>query len=185
MNGNIPKPQILMSPSPFYSKKIFYLLVMVVILTLVELFLLNYFGIKLNLLANPFQPATPTSTPSASLSGKTLDESESPIAFDILKNPLVYEWRGSVVGTLVAKDEGSITISDDKGNKIVIFVQGSSKEIYGTKFYKPEAIPDKDGKRFTEVTVDKIPLSTKLHGDFFVFPHRKNELVGSSFNIVE
>ncbi|MBI3109882.1 hypothetical protein HYZ06_02465 [Candidatus Daviesbacteria bacterium] len=116
-------------------------------------------------------------------SEKTLDENESPIAFDILKNPLVYEWRGSVEGTLVAKDEKSITLTDDKGNKITIMVESSSKEITGgTRFFKNK--PTKD-PRTNFIDLKDIPVGTKLLGDFFVFPHRKNELVGSSFNIVE
>jgi len=181
MDENTAQPQVIYaSPTPWYKSKKFIILLFVVILILIPL---SFYIFKTYFLKAPVQ--TLPQQPAQVSSKSTLEESQSPIAFDILQNPMVYEWRGSVEGTLVAKDDKSITISDDKRNKITIIVASSSKEITGTKFYKTEAIPDKDGRRFTEVTIDNIPLGTKLHGDFFVFPHNKNELIGSSFNIVE
>ena len=164
---------------PFYKSKKFIILLFVVISILIPV---GAYILKTYFLKTPDQtlPRQSIQTPSES----TLKENSSPISFDIVQNPMVYEWRGSVEGVLVEKTDNSITL-DSSGNKLVITVQPSSQDITGTKFYRKQSQPDDQGVLFTEVGLDGIPLGTKLHGDFFVFPHNKNELIGSSFNIVE
>lgn len=106
-----------------------------------------------------------------------------PIGLDLLKNPAVYEWRGDVNGKVVAKDEHTLTIEDEKGNKITVTEllpdgHGTFKTTY-LKYLK------KTNSRPIELTLKDITLGTMLKGEFFVFRNFPDTPVGSMFAIVE
>lgn len=169
MDENTPttSPLITQSQLPIYRNKF-------VIVFLIIFFEILYTFVLLNISKptpqNPISQIKP-----ASPSKQIISEDELPIGIDLLKNPIVYQWRGSVEGTLIAKDEESITLSS-KGAKITI------------PLYAPS------GKRRTpfnnskgEVDLKDIPLGTNLRGDFFVipWPNDKNKIVGSLFTVEE
>ncbi len=181
MEENTDQPKVIYSaPNPFYTKRIFYLIITLIILTLLEIFLLGYYGFKINIFNNTQKPVS-ISSPSASLSGKTIKESELPMAVNILQNPMVYEWRGSVEGTLVAKDEKSITLEKDEG-KITLPINPSPA---GVKFYTKGLLIAEPTKEDSFLSIDKIPIGTRLRGEFWVFPDRKEQLFTGSFTVVE
>ena len=168
-------PKILFSTSPFFKKPLFLAL----ILTLILIPLLFY-------LYRTYYPQTPAQQSTQVPSQPTITESESPIAFDILKNPLVYKWRGTVEGTLTAKDENSITLEKD-GRSITIKVDLNPNNT-GTRFYlnKASETPKKnEDPRENFVSLEDIPRGNTLRGDFLVYPQQKNEKVGSSFMVIE
>lgn len=166
------EPTINITPTPWYKRKLLWIFALILILIPFGAWVYATYFMKS---ATPSAPLPPAAK-------NTLEEDSSPIAFDILKNPLVYEWRGSVEGTLTAKDEKSITLTDDKGNKITIIVQSSSKEITGTTFYRNK--PTKD-PRTNFIALEDIPLGIKLAGDFFVFPQQQDKMFGSSFIVFD
>lgn len=176
MDGNsVPQPQVYISPTPFYRNRLFLIFTFIVILVLIPL---GFYIFKTYFLKTP-EKTLPQQTQVSSKS--TIEESESPISFDILQNPLVYEWRGSVEGTLVAKDNESITIAKD-GQKITLPIDPGPN---GIKFYTKESFkigPEKDNHF---LTIDKIPLGTKLRGEFWVFPSKKEQLFTGSFTVIE
>ena len=181
MEENNDEPKVIYTaPNPFYTKRIFYLIITLIILTLLEIFLLSYFGFKINIFNKSPESISISSPPPQE---KTIKESETPIAFDILKNPLVYEWRGSVEGTITAKNDHAITISDNQNHSIVIPVIPSTVIIYGTKFYKRETKNNVD--QFINVSHLDLPLGSKLRGDFFVAAREKDKIIGSSFEVIE
>lgn len=157
------EPTVYISPTPWYKRKLVWGFLLVLILIPVGFYVFKIYFLK---------------TPQIK-SG--LDEEELPVALEILQNPMVYEWRGAVSGTLVAKDNESITISNDKGQTIKISVD-LNPNYTGTKFYKNK--PSKD-PRSNFISLDDIPLGARLSGDFFVFPRQKNQLMGSSFIVSE
>jgi hypothetical protein len=108
-----------------------------------------------------------------------LTEEELPIGLDLLKNPIVYEWRGSVEGTLIEKDEHSFVLRDTAGNSITITDITPSGEIFKTIFYKLTA----EGS--AESSLKEIPIGTKLRGEFWIMQGGKSTPVGGSFEIVE
>lgn len=164
------EPTVYISPTPWYKRKLVWIFLLILILIPVGSYLYaNYFRKS---------PAPPAPAPVASKN--TLEEENSPIALDILQNPLVYEWRGSVEGILVAKDEKSITLEKDN-QKITISVD-LNPDYTGTKFYSNK--PTKDLKA-PSLKLEDIPIGSYLRGDFFVFNHQKNEMVGSSFTVIE
>lgn len=80
----------------------------------------------------------------------TITQEELPLPVSILKSPLVYEWRGSVEGTLTKKSDTEFTLSRD-GDEFTVKL----KEDY-TKFIQ---IPP--GK---EILLGEIPEGTFLRG---------------------
>lgn len=129
-------------------------------------FSLNYFKI----IKSKTTPAPAPQIPPE----RTIKESESPVAFSVLQNPIVYEWRGSVSGTLTAKTDTSITLTD-KGNSITISVDPNPG---GTQFLQKDPVKKDQG---ISIALKDIPIGSKLRGDFWVFPHSKDKGIGSSF----
>lgn len=163
-------PNVLFSSSPIFKKPLF----LAFILTLILIPALFY-------LYRTYSPKAPVQQSTQVPSEPTIKESESPVAFDILKNPLVYEWRGSVTGKLTAKDDKSITLSDDNGNSIVIPITPSSEKVVGTQFYKRGT----NKTQYGTISYMDIPIGTLLRGDFFVAKNEKNRIIGSSFTVVD
>lgn len=113
----------------------------------------------------------------SSLSQKpTLDESKLPISLSLLTNPIVYEWRGSVKGKLVNKNEHTFTLVDDKGNSITITDIMATGDKWKTIFF--EQISQKEQK---ESSLSAIPIGSTLLGDFFIFKGGPNIPVGGLF----
>lgn len=110
-----------------------------------------------------------------------IPDSELPVDPVIFKNPIIYQWSGSVEGTLVAKSDDSITIKDDKGNSIEIPLKKPPAEKTGTIFFDLTKGP-KTAKiiPFKDVLVD-----SRLRGNFYVIPGNTNMIVGGSFEIIE
>lgn len=168
------EPTAYISPTPFYKKKLFLVFLFIAILILIPL---GFYIFKTYFLKAPAPKPTEVSSEAA------IKAEELPIALDILKNPMVYEWRGSVEGTLVAKDDHSITLADDQNHTLTITVIPSTDVIYGTKFHKRET-KDKV-EQFVNINHQDIPMGTKLRGDFFVAAREKDKKIGSSFEIIE
>ena len=106
-----------------------------------------------------------------------------PISLRLLQNPAVYEWRGSVTGKIVAKDEHTLTLEDEKGNKITVTDllpngSGTFKTTY-LKYIK------KTNSRPIKLTLKNISLRTMLRGEFFVFKNFPDTPIGSMFTTVE
>ncbi len=173
MDENTAEPQVYISPTPWYKRKILW-----IFLSFLILIPLGFYIFKTYFLKTPAQ--TPVQQPTQIQSEPGIKESELPVAVDILQNPMVYEWRGSVEGVLTQKDDKSITLEKD-GKSITISVD-LNPNYTGTKFFKGK--PTKDPKS-NFISLDNIQLNTKLRGDFFVFPDKKNEKVGSSFMVIE
>lgn len=110
------------------------------------------------------------------LASNQIKESDLPISIDLLKNPMVYEWRGDIEGTLIAKDETSLTLSN-KGStlKIPILYPPATKPM--TLFFNAAAI--KPDTKNPGVPLSEVPVGSFLQGDFFVV--NKNQIVGGSF----
>lgn len=160
------------SQGQFYKKIPFWIVLLILTLVLISVgsYLYKTYFTK------PTAPATqPVAEP-------TIKESELPIAFDILQNPLVYEWRGSVEGTLTAKDDKSITLSDDKDQTITILVNLNPN---GTRFFYIPKGPNKTKSVDNLINLSEIPIGSKLSGEFWVFQGRKNEMRGGSFTVIE
>lgn len=171
MDPNAEKTQVYFSPNPWFKRKLFWVIFALVMISIpVGAWIYGKYFMK-------------SSSPPAQTTGKTLNESQSPIAFDILKNPMVYEWRGSVEGVVTAKDDHSITISDNQNHKLTIPVIPSTDAIYGTKFYKRETKNKID--QFIYISHKDISLGSKVRGDFFVAAREKDKIIGSSFEIIE
>lgn len=111
-------------------------------------------------------------------------EANLPIGLALLKNPIINQWRGGVEGVLVAKDEDSFTIKDDKGNSIKIPIRISFDFRPGMTIFYDFTAAKKPGET-TAVPLKDIPLNSRLRGDFFVLPQDKNEIVGGTFEIIE
>lgn len=110
-----------------------------------------------------------------------VSDQDLPFGIEILKNPLINQWKASVKGKLAAKDENSITLQDNQGNSIIIPLRASNDPKMWTKFF----IVDNEGKATPPEAVDLelIPLGVVLRGEFFVLPepNNKNRIVGSQF----
>ncbi|MBI2327987.1 hypothetical protein HYU92_06745 [Candidatus Curtissbacteria bacterium] len=104
--------------------------------------------------------------------GTKIAEKDLPFSVQILKNPAVSTWRARVTGNLVAKDENSITLGKEN-HRIIVQVNPSSEQVYGTKFYKWNG---------QEVPLDEIRLGVELVGSFWVYPDKN---VGVTFAIKE
>ncbi len=171
------QPQVIYTAStPLFKKKLFQA---GMFLAISPLFVLAFLWLRDQPLFQSKKQTIQNSPSSATL--KTITESELPIALDILKNPMVYEWRGSVEGTLTKKDDKSITLTDDKGQKITILVDLSPN---GTKFFYLPKVPNKTKSADNYIKLDNIPIGSKLTGEFWVFLDRKNEMKGGSFTVI-
>lgn len=113
--------------------------------------------------------------PEGKTEAPTVTQEELPISLSLLKNPIIHQWRGLVKGTLVAKDEDSITIKDEQGNSLNIPLRVPPAEKDNALFF--------DGT--TEISLSDIPIGTKLAGDFFTVPGFEDRIVGGSFSIVK
>lgn len=106
---------------------------------------------------------------------KQADQSKLPISQELLRNPLIYEWRGSVAGNLVAKDKYTFTLKNDKGNSLDISTLTSEGQPWSVKFFLLQ------NNAWQEASLSAIPVGTKLRGDFFIFKGNNNLPVGNSF----
>lgn len=170
-----PQPQSFIPSNIKYRPYIKFILLIILAILLAVLVALgiNYFLPSKDSLTTQQTPTQLTSEP-------TIKESELPIGLSILKNPAVYQWNGSVEGTLVAKDARSITIKDKSGATITIVVDPE-----GTRFFSQTSISRPIGEQY--VPLEKIPLGAHLRGSFFVIPKEgdKNRIVGSSFTYLD
>jgi len=120
-------------------------------------------------------------TPPQQVAKPQINPADLPISLRLLQNPAVYEWRGDVIGKLIAKDEHTLALEDEKTNKITITDllpggAGTFKTIYLKK-------AEKKGLRPTEVTLKDIPLGAMLKGSFFVFKNFPDTPVAASFTV--
>jgi len=138
--------------------------------------LLLFFGLALGFIACLFFPSKPQPVLQPQCPKQQITEADLPIGTSLFKNPIVYEWRGSVEGTLSTKDEYSIFIKDDKGNSLRIPTGATSSKAGMTVFYD---------LKFKEIPLSDLPIGSYLRGDFFVSQRNKEDIVGSSFQIVK
>lgn len=125
-----------------------------------------------------FQPKQSTTVPVAT-SSASIKEEDLPITLNILKNPAIYQWTGSIEGTLTDKDDTSLTITTKDNHSITIPLDLNPN---GTKFYNNK--PEKDLKA-KSLTLEDIRIGSKIRGDFFIIPNKKNEIHAGSFIILE
>lgn len=148
--------------------------------------LLFFFGLTLGSSASLFflskqqltlQPQLPPpSSQPQSPQLQQITEADLPVGLFLLKNPIVYEWRGSVEGKLIKKDAHLFTLEDKNGKRIDITDITPSGEIFKTIFL------DTEGK---QTTLSTVSVGTTLRGDFWVFKGGKNTPVGGRFQVVE
>lgn len=171
MTDSLPGSPIPAVPGkpPFYKNKIFIILLFFIFETIYTLLLLNF-------------PKTKPQSSAPSPVKNSLLEEELPISSSLLKNPVVYQWAGSVRGTLVAKDEKSITLKDDKDNNIKIPLRVDEKDKNMAAFIDA-SVPSTKVRE--PMTVDQISLGSILRGSFFVIPGTKDKIVGSSFAVIK
>lgn len=148
----------------------FILIVLIIVACLVALNVLFFYN------QSPSAKKTtvalsPTPKPAA-------DNTKLPISLSLLKNPIVYEWRGSVKGKIVKKDKHTFTLADDKGNSITISDIMPSGDIFKTMFYLHG-----NGNTLISASLSAIPLNSVLRGSFFIFKYGPNSPVGSDFII--
>lgn len=160
----------IVSRPPFYKNKLLIILFIILFQTAYTLVLFNVFRTK------------PQSGPVLS-SEKMISENELPIGISLLKNPVVDQWQGGVEGSLVTKDETSITLSN-KGTIITI-------PLYAPPSKEKMAIFNdlrlaKPGKNMGIIDLKDIPLGTYLRGSFFTIPSPddKNKIVGGLFTVM-
>jgi len=106
-----------------------------------------------------------------------VDETKLPLPFKVLSNPVLASWRAIARGTVVSKDEKtlSLTIEDKKGNRIIATqtLQGGFK--YNSKYYLKEKLNSEESKtiEFTE-----IPIGVKADILIdFSFPERGRPVI--------
>lgn len=109
---------------------------------------------------------------------KVITQEESPISINLLRNPVVYQWSGSVEGTLTAKTENSLTLSN-KGASLTIPVTTHRER---NIFFGPY----KEGTR-SALTIDQLELGTNLVGQFWVLLTKedKDKIDGIFFSVKE
>lgn len=103
--------------------------------------------------------------------------SELPIGLDLLKNPIINQWRGSFdQATLISKDEESITI-EKNGSKLVIPVDSKFTWFFTNDKTKTNA----------RISLNDILVGSKVRGDFFAIPSEddKNKIVGGAITYQE
>lgn len=100
---------------------------------------------------------------------------------DLLSTPIVYEWRGSVIGKVIGKDDHTFTLEDDNGNQLRITDIQPNGRVFKTVFLDVDVLEEGRAK---EITLRDIPIGTTLRGEFWVFNTGRNTPVGSMFKIV-
>lgn len=108
-----------------------------------------------------------------SLKSDEISEEELPIGLELLQNPIVYQWRGSVQGKVIAKGEHSLTLENDKGNKINLTDKVPSGEIFRTVIIK-------NGNRVSFMDLD---YGDRIVGEFWIFPGGKNTPVAGVLEV--
>lgn len=128
-------------------------------------------------------PRVPLAQPPQESGEKALEEN-LPVDPQILLNPIVYEWRGSVEGAIVEKkeDNSSFVVQDKEGNKITLSTKGPTGESWKTTFLKRDS-SQKIG--FAELSLADVEVGTKVRGDFWIFKTGKNLPVANLFTILE
>ena len=107
-----------------------------------------------------------------------ITQEESPISIDLLRNPVVYQWSGSVEGTLTAKTEDSITLNNKDASLTIPVTTHRKRNIF---FYRY-----KEGTS-SALTIDRLELGTFMVGQFWVLPSNEenDKIDGISFSIKE
>jgi len=134
-----------------------------------------YFGLREGLKVERISQTQLGEKPAA----KMITEENLPISLNLLQNPIVYEWRGSVKGVLIEKDEHSFVLEDGNKNRIKITDILPSGETFHSQFIKPS------GDSVTKLTLKDIPLGTTLVGDFWIFKTWKDVPVGGTFAVID
>lgn len=158
-------PSIVVNQTNNKSKLIF-----LVLIVLLLGFLLGFY--TNNLFVNKVQQVEKIVSPPAQ---PQIDESKLPISLSLLQNPIVYEWRGSVKGRVIAKNEHLFTIEDDKGNQIIITDKSPSGDIFDTAFLK------KSASNWKTASSSAMSVGSNVRAEFFIFKAGKNVPVGSIF----
>lgn len=177
MDGQSVQPEdpvvIVRSPSNLLNRKIFIyvaILLLGVFLGFISWSILP-FG-KSSVIPSPQK----TKVALPSLSPKPgIDESKLPVSLALLQNPMVYEWRGSVKGKIIKKDDHVFTLVDEQGNSITITDIPPYGGVFKTRFFKKI---NEDQKL---ISLKDIPLGSIMLGDFFIFKGGPNTPVGSVF----
>lgn len=112
---------------------------------------------------------------------KQIAESNLPVSLELLTNPIIYEWRGSVEGELVAKSESAITLKDNSGNTLTVPLTITPGRKSSTYFYDSTEESTESGQVNRPIAIDEINIGDYLRGDFFVVKGTKDRLIGSSF----
>lgn len=175
-NQSNEEPTVYFSPTPIYKQR---WVKIVFFIALSPLLALAFLWIKDQPLFQPKTSSPQVATSSASLN--TVQEENLPIALDILKNPMVYEWWGAIEGVLVTWDQQSFTLEKD-GKQIRIWLD-LTPNTTGTKFFYQEET--KLGPKAKDTKIEEIPIGSYLRGDAFIHKADKNKIVGSSFVILK
>lgn len=168
MDPQSAQPQIpivtVKSPSNFFNKTL--------LICVTSLFVGFILGI-ITWAVLPFGKTEVTVPPSRTVS--KIDESKLPVSIELLTNPIVYEWRGSVFGKITKKDEHTFTLVDEKNNTITITDIPPNGSIFKTTFI------NKADKLSKPLSLKDIPVGSTLRGEFFVWKTGPNIPVGSLF----
>lgn len=173
MEENSAQPQVIYTAStPLFKKKLFQA---GLLLAISPLFVLAFLWIK----ELPFFKSQSPAPPPIATSSASIKEENLPIALDILQDPAIYQWTGSVEGTIEAKDNTYLAIATKDNHSITIPIDSNPN---GTKFYSNK--PGKDLKA-QSLTINDMRIGSKVRGDFFIIPDKKNEMRAGSFVIIE
>src|SRR3989338_6952386 len=74
------------------------------------------------------------------LNKRSIDRENLAVPYSLLRNPMVYEWRGSVEGTLIAKTKDSIILKKNNATMTIPI----NTESNGTKFFYQFGSTDKN-----------------------------------------
>lgn len=97
-----------------------------------------------------------------------------PVSLELLKNPIVYQWRGSVKGKITKKDAHNFTLTDDQNRSITITDITPTGQQFKTAFF--------DKTNFNkQASFSAIPVGSTLSGEFFILKGGPNTPVGSMF----
>lgn len=143
-NGN---PIIVTKPPDFFSS---HKAIIIGILSILNIIIIAILLSSKFIIPSTKQPQTQPNN----VNKKTVTEDELPIKLSILQNPLIYEWKGSVEGILVAKTDTNITL-EKNGKRITVTVLKNY-----TKFYR---LPSSQ-----ELSLVDIPLNSFLRGDIII-----------------
>jgi hypothetical protein len=110
---------------------------------------------------------------------KICDDSAKTVSNSLLTDPMVYEWRGSVKGKLVAKDLHTFTL-EYRGNRFTVTDVMAGGKVFKFKFMKTL----EDGTA-QELALADIPLQTNMIGDFWVLNGGPNTAVGGTYHLME